>query len=191
MPNTRCRNKLQILQWRHKARHGVSNHLRLHWLLICWFRRKSNKTSKLRVTGRWPVNSPHKRPVTWEMFPFGGVIVEQCQSGKNIISPLLRTNCCYGWENNRMSLTHWGRVTHICVSKLTIIGSDNGLSPGRRQAIIWNNTGLLLIEPFGTNFSEISIGIQRFSFKKMHLNMSSAKWRPFCLGLNVLKKLSP
>ena len=33
-------------------------------------------------------------------------------------------------------LTHWGRVTHICVSKLAIIGSDNGLSPGRRQAII-------------------------------------------------------
>ena len=33
-------------------------------------------------------------------------------------------------------LTHWGRVTHICVSKLTIIGSYNGLSPGRRQAII-------------------------------------------------------
>ena len=33
-------------------------------------------------------------------------------------------------------LTHGGRVTHICVSKLTIIGSDNGLSPGRRQAII-------------------------------------------------------
>ena len=77
-------------------------------------------------------------------------------------------------------------MTHICVSKLTIIGSDNGLSPGRRQAIIWNNTGLLLIEPLGTNFSEISIGIQRFSFKKMHLNMSAAIWRPFCLGLNVL-----
>ena len=31
-----------------------------------------------------------------------------------------------------ISLTHWGRVTHICVNKLTIIGSDNGLSPGRR-----------------------------------------------------------
>ena len=77
-------------------------------------------------------------------------------------------------------------MTHICVSELTIIGSDNGLSPGRRQATIWNNTGLLLIEPLRTNFSEISIGIQTFSFKKMHLNMSSAKWRPFCLGLNVL-----
>ena len=33
-------------------------------------------------------------------------------------------------------LTHWGRVTHICVRKLATIGSDNGLSPGRRQAII-------------------------------------------------------
>ena len=85
------------------------------------------------------------------------------------------------------SLTHWGRVTHIYIGKLTIIGSDNGLSPGRRQAIIWNNVGLLLIDPLETNFSEILIGIQTFSFKKMHLNMSSAKWRPFCLGLNVLK----
>ena len=50
-------------------------------------------------------------------------------------------------------LTHWGRVTLICVSKLTIIGSDNGLSPGRRQAIIWINAGILLIGPLGTNFS--------------------------------------
>ena len=41
----------------------------------------------------------------------------------------------------RPYLTHWGRVAHICVSKLTIIGSDNGLSPGRRQAIIWTNAG--------------------------------------------------
>ena len=82
-------------------------------------------------------------------------------------------------------LTHWGRVTHICVSKIITIGSDNGLSPDRRQAIIGTNAGILLIGPWGTNFSEISIGIQTFSFKKMHLKMSSAKWRPFCLGLNV------
>ena len=57
----------------------------------------------------------------------------------------------------RCLLTHWGRVTHICVSKLTIIGSDNGLSLGRRQAIIWTNDGILLIWPLGTNFSEILI----------------------------------
>ena len=85
-------------------------------------------------------------------------------------------------------LTRWGRVTHICVGKLTIIGSDNGLSPGRRQAIIWTNAGILLIGPWGTNFSEILIGIQAFSFKKMHLKMSSAKWPPFRLGLNVLNQ---
>ena len=83
-------------------------------------------------------------------------------------------------------LTHSGRVTHICVSTLTIIGSDNGLSPGRRQAIIWTKTGILLIGPLGTNFSQTLIEIHKFSFKKMRLKVSSAKWRPCCLGLNVL-----
>ena len=88
-------------------------------------------------------------------------------------------------------LTHWSRVTHICVGNLTIIGSDNGLSPGRRQAIIWTNAGILLIVPLGTNFNEIVIGIQTLSFKKMHLKMSSTKWRPFCLGLNELNLSVP
>ena len=83
-------------------------------------------------------------------------------------------------------LTHWGRVTHLCVGDLTIIGSDNGLSPGRRQAIIWNNAGSLLIGPLGTNFHEIQIEILPFSFKKMRLKMLSAKRRPFYLGLNAL-----
>ena len=83
-------------------------------------------------------------------------------------------------------LIHWGRETHICVGKLTIIASDNGLSPGRRQAIIWTNAGILLIGPLGTNFNDILIEIHTFSFSKMHLKMSSAKWPPFCLGLNVL-----
>ena len=84
------------------------------------------------------------------------------------------------------SLTHWGRATYICVSKLTIIASDNALSPGRRQAIIWNNAGILSIGLLGTNFSENLIEILMFSFRKMCLKVSSAKWRPFCLGLNVL-----
>ena len=96
-------------------------------------------------------------------------------------------NCdTHGPTEEFADLTHWGRVTHICVSKLTIIGSDNGLAPGRRQTIIWTYDGILLIGPLGTNFSEISIEIQTFSFKKMHLKTSSAKRRPFCLGLNVL-----
>ena len=87
---------------------------------------------------------------------------------------------------NDSHLTHWGRVTHICVGKLTIIGSDNGLSPGRRQAIIWTNAGILLIGPLGTKFSEILIKIYTFSFKKINLKVSSGKWRPSCLGLNEL-----
>ena len=77
-------------------------------------------------------------------------------------------------------------MTHICVSELTIIGSDNGLSPGRRQAIIWTNDEILLIGSLGTNFSQILIKIYTFSFKKMHWKMSSGKWRPSCLSLNVL-----
>ena len=93
----------------------------------------------------------------------------------------------YNWHH----LTHWGRVTHICVSKLTIIGSDNGLSPGRRQAIIWTNAGILMIGPLGTNFGEILIEILTFSFKKMRLKVSSANRRPFCLSLNVLTHLPP
>ena len=84
-------------------------------------------------------------------------------------------------------LTHWSRVTHtcICVSKLTIIGSDKGLSPDRREAIIWTNAGILLVGPLRTNFSEILIKIHNFSLWKIHFKMSG-KWRPSCLGLNVL-----
>ena len=87
-----------------------------------------------------------------------------------------------------IELTHWGRVTHICVSKLSIIGSDNGLSPDWRQAIIWTNAGILLIGTLGTNFNEILIEIHIFSFKNIDLKMSSAKWRLFSLGLNVLTR---
>ena len=77
-------------------------------------------------------------------------------------------------------------MTHICVGSLTIIGSDNGLSPVRRQATIWTNDGQLLIGPLGKNLSEILIEILIFSFKKKRLKVSSAKWWPFCHGPNVL-----
>ena len=52
---------------------------------------------------------------------------------------------CLVWiyRYQRTRISHRGRVTHICVSNLTIIGSDNGLSPGHCQAIIWSSTGIL------------------------------------------------
>ena len=69
-------------------------------------------------------------------------------------------------------------MTQICVSKLTIIGSDNGLSPGRRQAIIWTNAGILLMRPLGTNFNEMLIEIL-----SVVCEMASILSRPQCVNI--------
>ena len=121
-----------------------------------------------------------------QLFNFYDLWYKRWQKERFSIPPPATASSIHEYSGFRFVLTHWGRVTHICVSKLTIIGSDNGLSPDRRQAIIWTNAGLLLIGPLGTNVSEILIEILTFSFKKMRLKVSSAKRRPFCLGLNVL-----
>ena len=110
----------------------------------------------------------------------------QITGNSTVVNQLIQTNNNSIIQALKGPLTHWGRVTHICVGNLTIYGSDNGLSPGRRQAITWTNVGILLIGPLGTNFSEMLIEVHAFSFKKINLKMSSGKWRPFCLGLNVL-----
>ena len=72
-------------------------------------------------------------------------------------------------RGKRYCLTHWGRVTHIYFSKLSINGSDNGLAPGWRQAIIWTNAGILFIWILGTSFNEMLIEIHTLSVKKMNL----------------------
>ena len=72
---------LAPLRWRQNGLDSVSNHQPHDCLLNRLFRRRSNKTSKLRVTGHCagnspgPVNSPHKGPVTRKMFPFDDVIM--------------------------------------------------------------------------------------------------------------------
>ena len=71
-------------------------------------------------------------------------------------------------------------MPHLCISELGWHWSLNGLLPVQRQAITWTNLDLLSIGPSGTN--KIWIEIQNFSFMKMHLKMSSAKWQPFCPG---------
>ena len=75
-----------------------------------------------------------------------------------------------GWQHNRqpirshdwkalLSNTEFNSLrpsdAYIWVNELTIIGSDNGLSPGRRQAIIWTDDGILLIGPLGEILIEI------------------------------------
>ena len=169
------------LQWRHNGRDGISNHQPRDCLLNRLFWYRSKKISKFHVTGLCEGNSP----VT-------GKFPAQRNSNADNVSIWWRYHIENVWGGGQYGdfVTHWGRVTHICVSKLTIIGSDNGLSSGRRQAIIWTNAEILLIGPLvGTNFSEILMEIHTFSFKKMHLKMSSGKGRPFCLGLNVLKQM--
>ena len=113
-----------------------------------------------------------------------------------------------------LALTYWGPMTHLSVSKLNIRGTQESarthmtnvssyswfiidqlyfflqycyiLLPGRHQAIIRINARILLIEPLGTHLSEILVAIYTFSFKKINLKMSPAKWRRFCIGLIVL-----
>ena len=84
-----------------------------------------------------------------------------------------------------MGLTYWGRVKHICVSKLSIIGSDNGLSPDWRQAIIWTNAGKLLIGPIETNSNENLISkFKHFNsinaFENIVCEMAAILFRPQC-----------
>ena len=94
------------------------------------------------------------------------------------VNMILMRHFCVGSISNRyqseglcylesyLFLTHWGKVTHICVGNLTIIGSDNGLSPSHHGAIIWSNAEIILTGPLGKIFSEILIEIHTFSFKK-------------------------
>ena len=84
----------------------------------------------------------------------------------NLPKGMLLVNLCVS------TLIDWGRVTYICVGNLTIIGSDNCLSPGRRHAIIWTNAGILLIGPSETDFNDILIKNHTFSFQKIYLKMS-------------------
>ena len=183
----------------------ANRNLFLYWLYWCSLKLKCYYCDKIFITScAGCCHCTMFHAVSGEnfikmTFPFSvGVISVQLSVNVRCFSPkyLLRHPIDILWGTNWVflwfhTLTHWGRVTHICVSKLTIIGSNNGLSPGRRQAIIWTNDGKLLIEPLGTNFNEILIKIYTFSYRKMHLKMLSAKWRPFCLGLNVLIYVLP
>ena len=77
-------------------------------------------------------------------------------------------------------------MTNICVGNLTIIGSNNGLSPGLRQAIIWTNAGILLIGPIETNFNEIfnqnsNIFIQENVFESIVCEMAAILCWPQCV----------
>ena len=92
----------------------------------------------------------------------------------------------YGTRWTNAWFGYWGQVTHVCVKNWVIIGSKNGLSPVRHQAIPCTNDDLLLTETLGINFGEILFEIKAFLPKKTYLILSFAEWRPSCLGRNIL-----
>ena len=87
-------------------------------------------------------------------------------------------------EGRLFLLTDWGRVTHTCISKLTIIGPDNGLLPGRGQAIIWTSAGILLIWTLWTNLNlkqNSYIFIQENAFENVVCIMTAILSWPQCV----------
>ena len=109
------------------------------------------------------------------------VYISQCFCSRNYVLYNISGFTCRGKQNVEQQwwrspvcfmpyLTHWGRVTHICVNKLCNICSDNCLSPGRRQAIIWSNAGILLIG--------IYIFIQQNTFENVVWKMAAILFRP-------------
>ena len=106
----------------------------------------------------------------------------------------LRNSMTFWFEGD---LTQWGRVTHMCVSRLTTIGSDNGLSPDRRQAIIWTNAGILLVGPLGTKlhwklYQKSYIWIKENAFENILSRLQyvkrieSSELPPYITFINIL-----
>ena len=92
-------------------------------------------------------------------------------------------------------LNHWGQVTYICVSKISINDSGNGLSPARHQAIIWTNAGIWLSWTLGTNVSEILREIHSFiqenAFKNVVCQMAAILSWSQCVNKNLLESVQP
>ena len=126
------------------------------------------------------VSSDYAQPITGQVTEVTCPVIGRAQPE---LTPSKRQKMGPGDASSSL-ISPW---CHICASVNWVsIVSDNGLPPVRRQAIICTNAGLLSIGPPGTNFSEILIKTSNFLFMKMHLKISFAKWRPFCLGLSEL-----
>ena len=126
-------------------------------------------------------------PQTWTSMTCKSFTVSSPDAAQITVGTCFNFVKAIGLKNNdckdiNFSLIHWGRVMQICVCNLTIIGSDNGLFPARRHAIICTYAEILLIGPLWTNVVEILIEIQTFSFTKKRLKVSSAKWRLCCIN---------
>ena len=159
-------------------------------------RRKHQSSASLafvRGIHWWLVNSPHKWPVTWKKFPFDDVFMlwhmnmnaTQTYTGSG--NGLVPSGNIYLWKitlNFKFKpiligtneLTHLPPVFHICITELGQHWFRWWLvAYSAPSHYLFTSAGLLLIGHLGTNFSEIVIKIQNFSFMKMLLKILSAK----------------
>ena len=97
--------RLVALLWRHNGRDGVSNHQPHDCLLNRSFRRRTTKTSKLRVTGLCAGHSPvtgefpAQRPVTRKMFPVDDVMMGKKLQGMIVVSHPMKYGTCAVFKN--------------------------------------------------------------------------------------------
>ena len=160
------------LRWRHNGRDSVSNQPP-GCLLNRLFRRRSKKTSKLRVIDLCAGNSPGT-----------GEFPAQMASNAENVSIWWHHHDWY-WNPWTIRLSsHWCRV-YASVHWVSI-GLGNGSWPVRHQAIIRTIVGILSIKPMETIFSDCFSKFKYFAYE-MHLQISSAKWWPFCAGRNEWK----
>ena len=148
------------------------NSLERNFIIVYWF---SISSSTVTVNGeelspQQAVEQNIKENDTLSTLPINGVVAQFADDPRCDVGQALADGKCG---------KHLPLVPHKKSMNRVSIGSDNGLSPGRRQAIIWTNAGILLIGPSRTNFSEILIANLIFSSKKTYLKMSLAKWRLF------------
>ena len=139
------------------------------------------------MASQWPENCD---AIIWIMisnsldidFIHGDIHGRSCKKSKSIIMRVLKL-FIHTLSSTLQPLTHWGRVAHICVGNLAIIGSDNDWAwwaPSRYM----NEFRDIVNRTIRINFDGILIGIHTFSFKKIYLKISSAKSWSFCLGFS-------
>ena len=131
-----------------------------------------------------PLKHPPRAPRNCWQLAYHGLITVDCHC---FYYGLLLFSCFPQPQNP--PAVWWLSDAYICVSKLSIIVSDNGLSPGRCQAIIWSSAGILVNWTTGNKLQRnINQNSSIFIHDENAFEMLYGKWRPFCLGLNVLRK---
>ena len=149
------------------------------------------KTGHSCLSTVWPVHTSWTWPVSWRLGGLWQSLQRQAlnEGSLKLIAEHLALSklvwCC------PYCVLRVGSPTHSCLIDLTyfqkclmpanwsvwVAKSSSPMMPVRRQAITWTNVGLLLIRLLGTNFSEIRCAIlsYSFSYKEMHLKISSAR----------------